>query len=219
MDSPPTTVGNDNWERGPMETAIKISAEVAQHDRRFCKFVVDRPVHRGYVRFKDSTRAKGSALIEKLFAIDGVASVAIQDSEITVGANQMVDWRTVGPLVGGAIRAHLQSGRPAVSEEALKNVPAEDQLRDKVQRIIDEQINPAVASHGGFITLLDVQGTTLYIKMGGGCQGCGQADVTLRQGIETALREQIPEIGEILDVSDHESGENPYYSSTRDTGR
>ena len=74
-------------------------------------------------------------------------------------------------------------------------------------------VNPAVASHGGYITLMDVKGNNLYIQMGGGCQGCGMATVTLREGVETSLRQNFPEVGEILDITDHSSGENPYYSS------
>ena len=67
---------------------------------------------------------------------------------------------------------------------------------------------------GGYITLIDVQGKNLFIQMGGGCQGCGQANVTLRDGVETSLRQNFPDIGEILDVTDHSSGENPYYGSS-----
>lgn len=197
-----------------MEQPIKITAEVLQHDPASCKFTVDRPLFRGgFVRFKGKERAKGSALAERLFAIEGVTAVQIQDQDVTVTRQPPVDWRQVGPLAGAAIRAHLATGQPAVSEEAVKNAPAEDVLRQKVQKVLDEQINPAVASHGGTITLLDVKGNTVYIKMGGGCQGCGAADVTLRQGIEASLREQVPEVGEILDITDHDAGENPYYTS------
>ncbi len=107
-----------------------------------------------------------------------------------------------------------QSGQPAVLPQAFKNASAEDQLRNKVQKILDEQINPAVASHGGYITLVDVQGKNLYIQMGGGCQGCGQANVTLRDGVEEAMRAQVPEIGEIFDATDHAAGENPFYAGS-----
>ena len=71
----------------------------------------------------------------------------------------------------------------------------------------------AIAGHNGVISLLDVQGTTVYIKMGGGCQGCSAADVTLRDGIEKTLREEVPEIGQILDITDHAGGTNPYYTA------
>jgi Fe/S biogenesis protein NfuA len=94
----------------------------------------------------------------------------------------------------------------------MAQLPDEDKLRAKVQQILDEQINPAIASHGGTISLIDVQENRLFIKMGGGCQGCASANVTLREGVERAIREQVPEVGEILDVSDHAAGTNPYYA-------
>jgi Fe/S biogenesis protein NfuA len=87
----------------------------------------------------------------------------------------------------------------------------DEEMKLKVQDLIDSTINPAVAGHGGFIDLLDVQDRKVYLQMGGGCQGCGAADVTLKAGIERLLREEIPEIEEILDATDHAAGANPYY--------
>jgi Fe-S cluster biogenesis protein NfuA len=197
-----------------MEEPIKITAEILQHERASCRFIVEKTIlPQGFVRFKEKDRAKGSALAERLFSLDGVLAVMIKDNEVTVTRQIPVDWRQVGPLVGNAIREHLKTGQPAVSEEALKNVSSEDVLRQKVQKFLDEQVNPAIASHGGTISLIDVQGTNLYIQMGGGCQGCGMANVTLREGVETSLRQSFPEIGEILDITDHSSGDSPYYTS------
>jgi Fe/S biogenesis protein NfuA len=85
-------------------------------------------------------------------------------------------------------------------------------LRTRVQEVIDTMINPAVAGHGGFVELIDVQESRVYLVMGGGCQGCGAADVTLKAGIERLLMEEIPEIVEVLDTTDHASGANPYYT-------
>ncbi len=84
-----------------------------------------------------------------------------------------------------------------------------------VRRILDDQINPAVAAHGGHIALVDVQGERVYVRLEGGCQGCGMANVTLKQGIETALRREVPEITEVLDVTDHAGGTNPYYQPSQ----
>jgi Fe/S biogenesis protein NfuA len=95
----------------------------------------------------------------------------------------------------------------------IPRVPKEFQgsLAEKVVKVLDEQINPSIASHGGFVSLVNIEGTKVILQMGGGCQGCGMADVTLKQGVEVALMEAIPEITEILDVTDHTTGENPYY--------
>jgi Fe/S biogenesis protein NfuA len=84
-----------------------------------------------------------------------------------------------------------------------------------IQRLLDTQINPAVASHGGYVTLLDVKDDIAYIALGGGCQGCGMADVTLKQGIEVVIKEEVPEIRQIIDTTDHASGTNPYYQPAK----
>jgi len=84
-----------------------------------------------------------------------------------------------------------------------------------VQRILDEEINPAVAQHGGFVTLLDVKDGVVYVQMGGGCQGCGMVDVTLKQGIEVRIREAVPAIREIVDSTDHAGGRNPFYRPSK----
>ena len=86
------------------------------------------------------------------------------------------------------------------------------ELKTKVQELIDTMINPAVAGHGGFVELIDVQDSRVYLQMGGGCQGCGAADVTLKSGIERLIKEELPEVTEVLDTTDHGSGANPYYT-------
>ena len=80
-----------------------------------------------------------------------------------------------------------------------------------IQEILEERINPQVAAHGGHIALVDVQGDTVYIRLEGGCQGCGMADVTLKQGVATEIQRVVPSINNVLDVTDHAGGSNPYY--------
>ena len=92
------------------------------------------------------------------------------------------------------------------------NTPTwENPKAQKIQELIDDQINPGVAAHGGHISLLDVTDDTVYIEMGGGCQGCGMANVTLKHGVEAMIQEVFPEIKQIIDTTDHASGANPYY--------
>ena len=86
------------------------------------------------------------------------------------------------------------------------------ELKTRVQELIDSMINPAVAGHGGFVELIDVQDNRVYLQMGGGCQGCGAADITLKSGIERLIKGEIPEVTEVLDTTDHGSGQNPYYT-------
>ena len=84
-------------------------------------------------------------------------------------------------------------------------------MRQKIQRVIDEKINPMVAQHGGRIDLVDYANKTAFIRMSGGCQGCSSSKLTLQQGVERELFAAIPRIKRIVDVTDHEAGDNPYY--------
>lgn len=88
-------------------------------------------------------------------------------------------------------------------------------VAEKVIKVLDEAINPSIASHGGTAELVAVEEETAYVRLGGGCQGCGMASVTLSQGIETTITDLVPEISKVIDVTDHASGDNPYYEQAK----
>jgi Fe/S biogenesis protein NfuA len=90
-----------------------------------------------------------------------------------------------------------------------------DPVAARIQEVLDRQINPSVAAHGGFVDLLEVRGGAAYVQLGGGCQGCAQVDVTLRQGIEVAIKAAVPQIIEVIDVTDHAAGTNPYFQPAK----
>ncbi|HJM75320.1 MAG TPA: NifU family protein [Dehalococcoidia bacterium] len=90
-----------------------------------------------------------------------------------------------------------------------------DEVSKQLQELFDTQINPQIASHGGSVALLEVDVPKAYIELGGGCVGCGMVDVTLKQGIEVAMKELIPEITEVIDQTNHGSGDNPYYKPSK----
>ena len=106
--------------------------------------------------------------------------------------------------------------RPA--SPAMGDRPTSDlsgPVAQQVAQVLDEQINPAIAAHGGTAELVAVEDDVAYLRLSGGCQGCGLAAVTLSQGIEVAIRDAVPEITRVVDVTDHESGENPYFESAK----
>ena len=88
-------------------------------------------------------------------------------------------------------------------------------VAEKVQKIIESKVNPGVAMHGGHISLVDVKDDIAYLRFGGGCQGCGMIDVTLKQGVEVMLKEAVPELKGVMDVTDHAGGQNPYYQPAK----
>jgi Fe/S biogenesis protein NfuA len=91
----------------------------------------------------------------------------------------------------------------------------DDPVAQAVQEVLDKQINPGVASHSGYVTLLEVKDDTAFIQFGGGCQGCGMVDVTLKQGVTASIKEAVPQIKKVLDTTDHEAGTNPYYTPSQ----
>src|SRR5437667_224744 len=172
-------------------------------------------------RFESSEAARGSPLAEAIFAIQGaeVTEVIVSGNLVTVVKRSAAPWQAVGKSVGAAIRSALASGRAAVAPKpAGAAVPGgvdDDALYDRVAELFDAQVNPMVARHGGRVELIDVQDAVVMLRMAGGCQGCGMADVTLRQGIEAMLQQSVPEVKGIVDITDHTAGTNPYFAAAK----
>lgn len=193
-----------------MGNEVNIKTQIIANNS--CQFIVDRPVYpRGSYYFASDKSANGSPLVEQLFKIKNVVSVFVSENVVKVTKTGDEDWQPIAEQVSKIIETQLQSGLPAISESVRTNLPLEEKIREKVQRLFDSEINPAVAKHGGIVELVDVVGNDVYLRMGGGCQGCGMAYMTLKQGIEQVLRHYVPEIGKILDVTDHQGGRNPFY--------
>ena len=122
------------------------------------------------------------------------------------------------PVEGGLVLDNPNSPSPAVGAAGAAGRPPADLSGDVAQRVLqvlDGQINPSIASHGGHAELVAVEDDTAYLRLSGGCQGCGMARVTLSQGIEVVIKESVPEITRVVDVTDHASGENPYFESAK----
>lgn len=201
---------------------IRITAEPVDATR--CKFVVSKLLHSGGLRrFTSPEEAEGSPLAERIFAIAGagVTEVLVAGNQVTVSKTSPLPWTAVGRQVGDAIRGALAAAQPPVAPKPEAPVsrpgapPSDDELYDRVAGLFDEQINPMVARHGGRVELIDVQDATVMLRMAGGCQGCGMADVTLRQGIEGMLARFIPEVKGVVDITDHSAGSNPYFQAAK----
>lgn len=106
----------------------------------------------------------------------------------------------------------VRPGEGKVPDVATRRAAGEPtgEIADRVRSVLDAQVNPAIAAHGGMISLVDVEETDIYVEMSGGCQGCALSRMTLRQGVERMLREAVPELTAVHDITDHSSGENPY---------
>ncbi len=143
------------------------------------------------------------------------------DVEVDAGAfTVLVDEESVKRLDGARVdfvETIQESGfqitpDPDAVKLAMDEAGPDGALAERVTQVLDAEINPAIASHGGVINLVDVQGTEIFIEMAGGCQGCAMSRMTLRQGVERMVSQSVPEVTAIHDVTDHASGDNPYFT-------
>jgi Fe-S cluster biogenesis protein NfuA len=190
---------------------IRVDADVSIVSPEQCTFKVTQPVYPGHsVHFSNAEQSKGSPLVDKLFGLDNISDILVSNDKLTINLKSGT-WEDTVPKVGAAINEVLTSGEDAISPAVTDSLLPPDEVKEKVQKILDDLINPAVASHGGFVNLVGVNENNVVLEFGGGCHGCGMANVTLKYGVERTIREHIPGVGEILDTTDHATGANPYY--------
>ncbi|GIR27113.1 MAG: hypothetical protein CM15mP42_00630 [Methanobacteriota archaeon] len=149
-------------------------------------------------------------LAEKLLALPYIAGVSISGSAVTLTGDNVESWPAIGKEIGGVIREQIKSGEPAVEEEVMDIGDAD--LFTQVNLLIKNDVNPSIAAHGGIITLHSVNDGKAFVTMGGGCQGCTASSITLKQGVESYIVAKVDGVNEIVDMTDHSEGENPYYT-------
>jgi Fe-S cluster biogenesis protein NfuA len=192
---------------------VKINAEPSMADPHVCRFTLDRVVHPGGpYTYNDAAKAEGSPLPERLFGIEGVSSVVVAENVVTIRQVGQIDWSDLAPKVGQAIREELQGGGEQIAAGTAPGQRSDEEIREVVQELFERRINPGLAGHGGFIQLVDVRDRVVSVRMGGGCQGCHAAAMTLDSGVEAIIRSEVPEIEKIVDVTDHGAGQNPFYT-------
>lgn len=168
-----------------------------------------------------------------LFQIPGIQSVTYKDDMVRITKTKDASWDTIIPAAENTISTtppvleNISStgSDPSFSDSGFGNGPSltsggadsmstavGGELGIKIQKVLDEIINPSVATHGGMVTLLDVKGPNVYVQFGGGCHGCGLVDATLKQGVEATLREEVSPDLVLIDTTDHAGGTNPYYA-------
>ncbi|MGH2735043.1 MAG: NifU family protein [Actinomycetota bacterium] len=121
-----------------------------------------------------------------------------------------------GPLIDPSNLMRRPDAGPPASPEIRGEAPdLSGDVAQRVSQVLHHQINPSIAAHGGRAELVAVEDQTAYLRLGGGCQGCAMASVTLTQGIKVAITDAIPEIDEVVDVTDHAQGDDPYFQSAK----
>lgn len=192
-------------------TPRRIRAQSSSGDPDVMGFVLDDQVQTGRsARYDAPTDAP---LATALFALPGICRIEVGGATIWIRKDEAADWSALKPAIAAAIRAVLDvTDAPLGVDE---HDPAAE-LLSAVEALLDRQVNPSVAAHGGHISVERVEGASVYLRMSGGCQGCAASAATLREGVERMLRAALPRIDRIIDITDHDAGRTPFYA--RDDG-
>lgn len=178
-----------------------------------------------------SIEATHSALFTALFKLPWVIEAAAEGRALIVKKRDSYSWDECAPQVAKIIRQIYQEKIPFFSEEYIKALKEkkvteeqkkpipykvnqkniETELGQRVQKILQTSVSTALAAHGGYVSLVDLLEGKVYLYFGGGCQGCSQASVTVKEGIEKLLLKELPQITSVIDVTNHQQGTNPYY--------
>lgn len=200
--------------------AIKASFDKDKLNDTFITFDLDQKVSESEKFYTNATEAQWSPLAAKIFGFPWVSSVEIKPQQVIIGREDWVQWPMLADSINDMIEHHFsfyedadqieENQEPRVAVEKEKVVLSEE--AKPIGAFIDMAINPQLAEHGGNVQLIDYQNGELYLEMQGGCQGCGMAAKTMREGIEVAIKKEFPEVKKINDVTLHSEGVNPYYN-------
>ena len=190
-----------------METVLGIRAEEPDPDALGLRVEVTGvkgPEYTYDLAFDELSAAASDDVVEKVDSL----SVIIPATSVDSLRGAVLDVpRTSGQ--GGLVIRNPNRPNPLAGVD----LQLEGTVAEKVQQLLEQSINPSLASHGGFATLIGVDDESkVYLTMGGGCQGCAMSAMTLREGIDRSIRESIPEVVEVIDATDHQAGENPFYT-------
>lgn len=140
-------------------------------------------------------------------------AIVIPECDFEKVRGATIDWLD-DPFAGGGLRVE-NPNTPSPAIGAPRPGDLSGDVAQRVVQVLAQQVNPSIAAHGGRAVLVAVEQGTAYLRLSGGCQGCAMATVTLSQGIETAIRQAVPEITSVVDVTDHQSGTNPYFEAAK----
>lgn len=195
---------------------IRIRGEFTP-DPNSCRFIVSQEIFPDdwTYQFRSPEDAPGSALVAAIFGVEGITDVKIHRDTFTISKNSPDPWPKVAAKLIPLLKEHVSGEEKVLDEEkreSLKNAPLDENVRELIEQVLEQKINPALQSHGGWVKLTRIEGQDVFVEMGGGCQGCASSRATMKFGIERAIKEAVPSVRNVIDSTDHEAGTNPYYS-------
>jgi Fe-S cluster biogenesis protein NfuA len=184
------------------ESSVDVRLEFTPNPNTL-KFVVDRTfLERGAANFPDSKKAAGSPLAEALFKVQGISGVMIGTNFVTITKAPDGDWDVIAEEVPKTVNSHFKSGADAVSPGLLQQptTVTGSTIEDKIREVLDNEIRPAVAMDGGDITFGRYEDGIVYLHLQGSCSSCPSSVATLKMGVESRLKDVIPEIKEVVQI-------------------
>lgn len=192
---------------------VQIQSTESEQTRRF---LVDETISVRENTYVDSTQALQSPVAAKIFGFPWTEQVTVGTNFVEITKQDWVEWEVLEEPLKGLMEEHFNAQTGGIEENPEVTVAPKMNLdtpeAKKISQLIEEQINPALASHGGFVVLHGVENNQVHLEMGGGCQGCAMSQQTMREGIETAIKDIVPSIEGIVDVTNHAMGNNPFFT-------
>ncbi len=195
---------------------LKINAKITHPD--ICQFEFSQNIFKD-INFvcENLQSASGHWFLEGFFKLTGVKEVSFLNGLLRIRKEGTGPWSELGKAVGNYIRSSLSLGLDLFPPNFFKEKEAQALKKDselwkKIDTILINQVAPSLSAHGGKVSIVDFKDGILYLNFSGGCQGCSQISATLKGGIETILKKEIAGLKEIVDITDHQSGEKPYFS-------
>lgn len=190
------------------------------------KFSFNQEISKSTVEYPSSVAAGRSPLANKIFSFPWTEHVTVGTDHVLVKKQDWVDWDMLAEPLAGLIKEHfdmlIENGKafeenplvPTIdmskSAEELSSKLSQNPMALQVQKVLDNDINPMVASHGGKVVLVNLTQDTVYVRLEGGCHGCSSSQATLKQGVEIAIKQALPKVQSVIDVTDHAVGSNPF---------
>ncbi len=161
----------------------------------------------------NSQQAVNSPIAKKLFGFPWTEALKVTPTSVELTKKDWVDWDILLDPLQGLLEEHFSQNETLEKSPVLKTPTLASDEASAIKAFIEENINPSLAMHGGWIELKSFDSQTAYLHMGGGCQGCASSQATMVDGVETALKQQFPFVQRVVDVTDHSLGEIPICKS------
>ncbi|MCC6138735.1 MAG: NifU family protein [Bdellovibrionaceae bacterium] len=187
-------------------------------DKVTCRFNINKQISVGDFAVESASAAGFSPVAKKLFGFPWVDKIRVGPNFVELSKKDWVEWDVIVEPLMGLLEEHFSTATqmeeplPTPKTSAVASTGSAEM--DSINAFLENQINPSLAMHGGFVELKSFENNAAFMSMGGGCQGCASSQATMFDGIQNALKNEFPFVHKVVDVTDHTQGTNPFYAPT-----